>query len=82
MYLLQHYCNVFLLASKQLIIYCKTKLYLVVPGRQGKHAYAQDSLQGRLSDIIEQETFILDCKHKHMKKKELHLTNSDTRIDF
>ena len=49
---------------------CKTRLRLIVPGRQEKHIFAQESfyLQGKLDDINEQDTSFLDCKHKHMIK--------------
>ena len=49
---------------------CKTGLCLIVPGRQEKYIFAQESfyLQGILEDINEQETFFLNCKHKHMMK--------------
>ena len=43
---------------------------LVVPGRQGKYIFTQESfcLQGIVDNINEQETSFLDCKHKHMMK--------------
>ena len=49
---------------------CKTKLGLMVPGRQGKYNLKQKSfhLQGLLNDINEQDTSFLDCKHRHMMK--------------
>ena len=49
---------------------CKTKPCLIVPGRQGKYIFTQKSfyLQGILNDINEQDSFFLDCKHKHMAK--------------
>ena len=42
----------------------------IVPGRQGKYIFTQESffLQGIVNDINEQDTFFLDCKHKHMIK--------------
>ena len=45
---------------------CKTRLCLIVPGRQEKNIFAQGSfyLQGILDDINEQDTSFLDCKHK------------------
>ena len=48
---------------------CKTKLCLLVPGRQ-EYIFTQESfyLQGMLNDINEQDTSFLDCKHKHMMK--------------
>ena len=48
----------------------KTRLCLIVPGRQEKIYFALESfyLQGILDDINEQETSFLDCKHKHMMK--------------
>ena len=47
---------------------CKTRLCHIVPGRQEKVYFAQESfyLQGILNDINEQDTFFLDFKHKHM----------------
>ena len=46
--------------------YCKTKARLRVSGRQGKHAYAQESyLQDIISYISEKNTSFYDCKHKH-----------------
>ena len=50
--------------------YCKTRLCLIVPGRQEKYIFAQESfyLQGTHDDINEQDTSFLDCKHKHMMK--------------
>ena len=67
---------------------CKTRLCLILSGRQGKYTFTQESfcLQGILNDINEQDTSFLDCKHKHMMKS--HLTNSESflavsnRIDF
>ena len=49
---------------------CKTRLCLIVPGRQEKIYFAQESfyIQGILDDINEQDTSFLDCKHKHMMK--------------
>ena len=50
---------------------CKTKqLCLIALGRQGKYIFKQESfnLQGILNDISEQDTSLLDCKHKHMMK--------------
>ena len=55
---------------------CKTRLCLVVTGRQEKNIYkkkyifAQESfyLQSILDDIYEQDTSSLDSKHKHMMK--------------
>ena len=45
-------------------------IYDIVPGRQGKCIFTQESfcLQGALDDIYEQDTSFLDGKHKHMKK--------------
>ena len=36
----------------------------------GKYIFTQESfyLQGILNDIKEQDTSVLDCKHKHMMK--------------
>ena len=47
---------------------CKTRLCLVVPGRQDKIYFAQASLylQDILDDTNEQNTSFVDCKHKHM----------------
>ena len=49
---------------------CKTKLCLIVPGRQEKYIFTQESfyLQRILHHIYEQDTSFLDCKHKHMMK--------------
>ena len=49
---------------------CKTKLCLIVPGRQGKYIFKLESffLQCILDDINKQDTFFLNCKHKHMMK--------------
>ena len=50
---------------------CKTRLCLIVPGRQEKiYFFAKESfyLQGIRDDINEQDTSFLDCKHKHMMK--------------
>ena len=48
----------------------KTRLCLIDPGRQEKIYFALESfnLQGILDDINEQDTYFLDCKHKHMMK--------------
>ena len=45
-----------------------------------KYIFAQESfyLRGMLNDINKEDTSFLDCKHKHMMKAELHLTNSCT----
>ena len=50
---------------------CKIRLFLIVNGRQEKkYIFAQENfnLQGILDEINEQDTFFLDCKHKHMMK--------------
>ena len=49
---------------------CKTNLCLVVPCRQRKYIFTQESfyLHGIPKDINEQEASLLDCKHKHMMK--------------
>ena len=49
---------------------CKTSLCLIIPSRQEKMYFAQESfyLQGILDDINEQDTSFLHCKHKHMMK--------------
>ena len=59
---------------------CKTRLCLTVTGSKGKYIFAQESfyLQGILDDINEQDTSFLECKHKHMIKRELHLTNLES----
>ena len=59
---------------------CKTILCLIVPGRHEKIIFAQESfyLQGILNDISEHDTSFFDCKHKHMMKAELHMTNSES----
>ena len=45
-------------------------MFLIVPGRQGKYIFTQQSfyLQGILNDINKQDTSLLDCKHKHTMK--------------
>ena len=45
-----------------------TKLCLIVPDRQAKYIFTQESfhLQGVLNDTNELDTSILDCKLKHM----------------
>ena len=59
------YCS--MTVSKQSIFDCKIKLCL---GRQEKYIFTQESfyLQGIFSDITEEDTSLLDCKHKHMMK--------------
>ena len=59
-----------LLSSINFYFNCKTKLCLIVPGRQEKIYFAGESfyLQGILDDLNEQDTSFLDCKHKHMMK--------------
>ena len=49
---------------------CKTRPCLIIPGRQGKYIFTQESfcLQGILNDITEHDTSCVDCKHKHMMK--------------
>ena len=49
---------------------CKTRLCLIVPGRQEKIYFVQESfyLQGILDDTNEQDTSFLDCNDKHMMK--------------
>ena len=50
---------------------CKTRLYLIVPGRHEKIYFCTRKflyLQGILDDINEQDTSFLDCKHKYMMK--------------
>ena len=41
---------------------CKTKLCLIVPGKQGKYISTQEI------DINEQDTSFLNCKYEHMIK--------------
>ena len=60
-----------LLSNINLYFDSKTKLCLTVPGRQEKkYFFAQENfyLQGKLDDINEQDTSLVDCKHKHMMK--------------
>ena len=54
-------------------------LYFLADKR--KYIFVQECfyLQGILDDTNEQDTPFLDCKHKHMMKAELHLTNSESR---
>ena len=54
--------------SYQGIFFCKTKLRLRVPDRQGKQSFAQDCFcfQGIFIYINERDTSTSDCKHKHM----------------
>ena len=50
---------------------CKTRLCLIVPGRQEKIILAQESFYLQVilyHDINEQDTSFVDCKHKHMMK--------------
>ena len=49
---------------------CKTKVCLIVPGREGRYLFTQESfyLQGDINDINEPDISFLDCKHKHMMK--------------
>ena len=55
---------------------------LFVPGRHGKYIFTQESfyLQGILGDITEQDTSFLDCKHKHMMKKQSPVPSITYRI--
>ena len=50
---------------------CKTKLYLIVPDRDGKYIFTQENfyLQGILNDTNEQDMGFLDYKQKHMMKR-------------
>ena len=57
-----------LLSNKNFYFDCKTKLCLIVPGRQEKMYFYTRKLQGILDDIREQDISFLDCKHKHMMK--------------
>ena len=52
---------------------CKTRLCLIIPGRQEKIYFCQETfyLQGILDDINEHDTSFLDCEHKHMMKSAL-----------
>ena len=56
-----------ILIPKQSIFDSKIKLCL---GRQEKYIFTQESfyLQRIFNDITEQDTSLLDCKHKHMMK--------------
>ena len=47
----------------------KTKLNLIVSGRQGKYIFVQKGfyLPSILNNINEQDKSFLDCKHRHMK---------------
>ena len=58
------------LSNINFYFYCKTRLCFIVPGRQEKIYFCTKSfyLQGILDDINEQDTSVLDCKHKHMMK--------------
>ena len=49
---------------------CKIRLCLINPGRHEKIHFCTRTfyLQGILNDINEQDTYFLDCKHKHMMK--------------
>ena len=49
---------------------CKTKLCLIVPGRNGKYIFTQERfyLQHLLNDINERDTSFLNYKHEHMIK--------------
>ena len=48
----------------------KTKLFLIVSGRLGKYIFTQEIFYSQciLNYISEQDTYFLDCKHKHMMK--------------
>ena len=60
----------FVLTSQMALLFSINKLCLIVSGRQVKYIFTQESfyLQGKLDDINKQDTFFLDCKHKHMMK--------------
>ena len=59
-----------LLSNINLYFDRKTRLCLIVPGKQEKIYFTQDSfyLQDTLDDINKQDTSFLDCKHQHMTK--------------
>ena len=59
-----------LLSNINFYFCCKTRLCLIVPGRQEKIYFSQVTfyLQGILDDINEQDISFLDCKHKHLMK--------------
>ena len=66
------FCFVFtsqleLLLHINIIFDCKIKLCL---GWQGKYIFTQESfyLHGIFNNITQQDTSLLDCKHKHMMK--------------
>ena len=56
-----------LLFSINIYFDCKTRLCLIVPGRQEKIYFAQERfyLQGILKEINEQDTSFLECEQKH-----------------
>ena len=59
-----------LLSNINFYFNCKTRLYLIVPGRHEKISFCtRKFLSIRYThDINEQDTSFLDCKHKHMMK--------------
>ena len=65
--LLARWCYYSILISKQSIFDYKIKLSLF---SQEKYIFTQESfcLHGTFNDITEQDTTLLDCKHKHMMK--------------
>ena len=46
-------------------------MHYIVPGRQGKYIFTQESfyLQDIINNINEQDIYFLDCKQKHMMKR-------------
>ena len=54
-----------LLSNINFYFHCKTRLCLIIPGRQEKIRFCF-YLEGILNDINEQDTSFVDCKYKHM----------------
>ena len=56
--------------SNRVYVDCKKQQCLIVPGRQEKYIFTEESfyLQGILDGIDEQNTSFLECKHKHLMK--------------
>ena len=63
-------CHYYSVQISRVYLDCKTKLWIVVQGRQRKYIFTQENfyLQGVFDDINEQGTSSLDCKHKQMMK--------------
>ena len=59
---------------------CKTRVCLIVPGRQEKIYFCTRKFLSTsiLDDTNEQDTSFLDCKHKHLMKSGAPLTNSES----